>query len=60
MNSRFVLIATNAGARNPAAVADAISLLVDGAIVAAHATGSSEPANQARSAAMSLLKLASA
>ena len=60
MNSRFLGIAKNAGAKNPSAVADAISLLVDGAIVAAHATRSSESANQARAAAMSLLKLASA
>jgi AcrR family transcriptional regulator len=59
MNARFLAIAKNAGAKNPPGVADAISLLVDGAIVAAHATRSSEPANQARTAAMSLLKLAS-
>jgi AcrR family transcriptional regulator len=58
-NSRFVTIAKNAGAKNPASVADTISLLVDGAIVAAHATGSAESANQARAAALSLLKLAS-
>jgi AcrR family transcriptional regulator len=60
MNERFRAIAKNAGARNPAGVADTISLLLDGAIVAAHATGSAEPANQARSAAISLLKLATA
>ena len=60
VNSRFLAIAKNAGAKNPSAIADAISLLVDGAIVAAHATGSSQSANQARTAAMNLLKLASA
>lgn len=60
MNARFFMIAKNAGAKNPSAIADAISLLVDGAIVAAHATRSSESANQARSAAIGLLKLASA
>ena len=59
MNARFLTVAKNAGARNPSSVADAISLLVDGAIVAAHATRSSEPANLARSAAINLLKLAS-
>jgi len=58
-NERFRTIAKNAGAKNPAAVADTISLLVDGAIVAAHATGSAESATQARAAAISLLKLAS-
>jgi AcrR family transcriptional regulator len=59
MNSRFLTIAKNADAKNPASVADTISLLVDGAIVAAHATRSAEPANQARGAAVSLLKFAS-
>jgi len=58
-NERIRTIAKNAAAKNPAAVADTISLLVDGAIVAAHATGSAEPATQARAAAISLLKLAS-
>lgn len=58
-NSRFLAIAKNAGSKNPANVADTISLLVDGAIVAAHATGSSDSASQARTAALSLLKLAS-
>jgi len=58
MNARLRSIAENAGVRNPAALADAISLLIDGAIVAAHATSSTVPADEARSAATSLLKLA--
>jgi len=37
-----------------------LSLLIDGAIVAAHATGGSAPATAARTAAASLLKLATA
>ena len=59
MNSRFLAIAKNAGVKKAATLADTISLLLDGAIVAAHATGSPEPADKARSAALSLLKLAS-
>jgi AcrR family transcriptional regulator len=57
MNSRLRAITADAGARHPAAVADAISLLIDGAIVAAHATSSTVPADAARTAAANLLKL---
>jgi hypothetical protein len=60
MNARLLEIAQNAGARNPATVADTISLLIDGAIVAAHATDSDQPADNARNAALSLLKLSCA
>ena len=60
MNARIRAIAEDAGVKNPAAIADAISLLIDGAIVAAHATRSSAPADQARTAATNLLKLATA
>lgn len=60
MNARLRTIVENAGARRAEAVADSISLLIDGAIVAAHATGSTEPADSARAAATSLLKLATA
>jgi AcrR family transcriptional regulator len=60
LNARLRKVAEDAGAKNPAAVADTISLLVDGTIVAAHATRSAAPADQARLAAAHLLKLASA
>jgi len=48
--------------RRPASrrVGGAVSLLIDGAIVAAHATRSSEPAGSARMAALALLKQAAA
>lgn len=49
-----------AGAKAPAALAETLSLLIDGAIVAAHATGSTAPCASARAAAVSLLKLATA
>lgn len=52
-------VATNAGARNPAAFAETTGMLIDGAIVAAHATGKTDPAETARAAAISLLKIAS-
>lgn len=58
VNARLRTIADQAEARNPAAVADAISLVIDGTIVAAHATGSPQWADQARAAALSLLKSA--
>lgn len=60
MNARLRAIAEDAGAKNATAVADAISLLIDGAIVAAHATRSAAWADQARTAALSLLKTATA
>jgi len=56
MNQRVRAIATDAGVKNAAALADAISLLIDGAIVAAHATRSDAPADLARTAAQALLK----
>lgn len=56
VNSRLRAIAEEAGAKNPAALADSLSLLVDGAIVAAHATGSDAPADTARAAAQSVIK----
>ncbi len=58
MNARIRTIIEAAGARNPAAVADSISLLIDGAIVAAHATRDPEWAERARTSATSLLKAA--
>lgn len=51
-------LAEEAGARDPAALADALRLLIDGALVAAHATGSAKPAVVARQAAANLLKAA--
>jgi AcrR family transcriptional regulator len=51
-------LAAEAGAKDPGALADALRLLIDGALVAAHATGSAKPAGVARSAAACLLKQA--
>jgi AcrR family transcriptional regulator len=59
MNARIRTIVESAGARDPAALADTISLLIDGSIVAAHATSSTAPADSARAAAANLLKLES-
>jgi AcrR family transcriptional regulator len=56
MNARLRALAEEAGAKNPAALADTLSLLIDGAIVSAHATRSTEPADTARTAALALLK----
>jgi len=54
----LVKLATEAGAKNPTALADNLRLLIDGALVAAHATGEITPAKTARSAAAELLKSA--
>ncbi len=51
-------LAAEAGAKDPGALADALRLLIDGALVAAHATGSARPARIARAAAANLLKQA--
>ena len=51
-------LAAEAGARDSGALADALRLLIDGALVAAHATGTTKPARVARAAAASLLKQA--
>lgn len=53
-------LCAHAGAKDPAALANTLSILIDGAIVAAQATGSSAPARAARETAESLLKLATA
>ncbi len=58
VNARLRDLATAAGARHPAELADALSLLIDGAILAAHATGSAAPAATAKATAASLLKQA--
>jgi len=58
MNARILAIVKEAGARNPAGLADTISLLIDGAIVAAHATSSTDSADAAKAAALNLLKFA--
>jgi len=49
-------LASEAGAKDPGALADALRLLIDGALVAAHATGSAKPATTARRAAANLLE----
>jgi AcrR family transcriptional regulator len=56
----LVRLAAEAGAKEPAALADSLRLLIDGALVAAHATGNTKPARVARAAAASLLKQARA
>lgn len=55
----FAELAENAGVKNPPAFADTIGMLIDGAIVSAHATGQTGPADTARVAAVSLFKAAS-
>jgi AcrR family transcriptional regulator len=60
VTAMLVELATATGAKNPAILAETLSLLIDGAIVAAHATGGTAPASAARAAATSLLKLATA
>ncbi len=49
-----------AGASNPAGLAETLSLLIDGAIVAAHGTRATGSARSARATAATLLKLAAA
>lgn len=56
VNSMFRQIATDAGAKHPAELANALCLLVDGAILSAHTTGTSASAVTARGAAATLLK----
>ena len=51
-------LATAAGAHAPSALAETLSLLIDGAIVTAHATQSTAPARSARATAATLLQLA--
>lgn len=55
MNARIREIVADAGVKNPAPLADTISLLIDGSIIAAHATGSTESARTASNAAVQLL-----
>ena len=47
-----------AGSKNPVALAETLSLLIDGAIVAAHGTRETGSAQSARTTAATLLKLA--
>jgi AcrR family transcriptional regulator len=54
----LVGLSREAGAKNPAALADNLRLLIDGALVAAHATGKTTPAKVAHTAAADLLKAA--
>jgi AcrR family transcriptional regulator len=58
MQGALTQLCAAAGAHDPAALANTLSLLIDGAIVAAQATGSTAPARSARETAAALLKLA--
>lgn len=58
VKAALVDLFTAAGARNSAALAETLSLLIDGAIVTAHATQATTPARSARAAAATLLSLA--
>jgi AcrR family transcriptional regulator len=58
MQGALTQLCTQAGAHDPADLANTLSLLIDGAIVAAQATGSTSPARAARDTAAALLKLA--
>jgi AcrR family transcriptional regulator len=58
VNARLRELATEADVRHPAELANALSLLIDGAILAAHATGSATSAATAKATAASLLKQA--
>lgn len=60
INTLLLTIVTGAGAKHPAELAATLSLLVNGAILSAHTTGSSAPAVTARHAAATLLKHATA
>lgn len=60
VNGLLLQIVTDAGAKNPPELANTLSLLVDGAILAAHSTGSSSSAATACNAATTLLKHATA
>jgi AcrR family transcriptional regulator len=58
VRAMLVELCAAAGAKDAAALAETLSLLIDGAIVAAHATKSTAPAAAARRTAAALLKLA--
>jgi AcrR family transcriptional regulator len=58
MQGALTQLCAAAGANDPAALANTLSLLIDGAIVAAQATASTAPARAARESAAALLKLA--
>jgi AcrR family transcriptional regulator len=58
MQGALTQLCAQAGAHDPAALANTLSLLIDGAIVAAQATASTAPARAARETAAALLKLA--
>jgi AcrR family transcriptional regulator len=53
-------LARAAGAKNPTSLSETLNMLLDGAIIAAHATRSTAPAVTARAAATTLLKHATA
>lgn len=60
MQAALTGLCAEAGAKDPAGLANTLSLLIDGAIVAAQATGTTTPAKAARDTAAALLALATA
>ena len=60
VNAMLRQLVTEAGAKHPAEFANVLSLLIDGAILSAHATGSAASAATAKTTAAILLKQASA
>lgn len=60
VNAVLTRLCTAAEAKSPQVLADTYSMLLDGAIVAAHATQSTAPAAAVRATAITLLKLATA
>lgn len=60
VRAMLVELCEAAGAKDATALAETLSLLIDGAIVAAHATRSTTPAVSARGTAAALLRLATA
>jgi AcrR family transcriptional regulator len=57
-HSRLVDLAREHGVRKPTALADALSLLIDGAIITAHGAGPSPVAQTAKTTAITLLDTA--
>jgi len=56
MREVLIELTRSAGVKDPTALAEALRLLIDGALVTAHATGSPAPALRAKSAAALLIK----
>lgn len=60
VNDLLRQLVADAGVKHPAELANVLSLLVDGAILSAHSTGSAAAATTAKATAASLLKQATA